>query len=72
MPAALLRVQLTASLRPLPALNLGWVEAEMDMGSPVRGLRPVDALRLLTEKVPKPTSRTISAVSRSVGRVAQR
>src|SRR3546814_3279454 len=26
--------------------------------SPVRGLRPVDALRLLTENVPKPTRRT--------------
>src|SRR3546814_20413506 len=26
--------------------------------SPVRGLRPIDALRLLTEKVPKPTRRT--------------
>src|SRR3546814_1529151 len=26
--------------------------------SPVRGLRPVDALRLLTAKVPKPTRRT--------------
>src|SRR6185312_171135 len=30
------------------------------MGSPVRGLRPVEALRLATENVPKPTRRTSS------------
>src|SRR3546814_18251080 len=36
------------------------------MGSPVRGLRPVDALRLATEKVPKPTSRTSSPPDRAL------
>src|SRR3546814_2741721 len=51
---------LTASFRPLPALNLGWVDALIVIGSPVRGLRPVDALRFETEKVPKPTRRTSS------------
>eukprot|EP01034_Spumella_vulgaris_P045944 gene45944-57279_t len=40
--------QLTASLRALPALNFGWFDAAMVIVSPVRGLRPVDALRLLT------------------------
>ena len=53
-------VQFTESLSPFPALNLGWLEALIDIGSPVRGLRPVEALRLATEKVPKPTSRTSS------------
>ena len=52
--------QLTASFRPLPALNLGWVDALIVIGSPVRGLRPVDALRFDTEKVPNPTMRTSS------------
>src|ERR1700712_4565235 len=32
----------------------------MLIGSPVRGLRPVEALRLATENVPKPTRRTSS------------
>src|SRR3546814_9886388 len=36
------------------------------MGSPVRGLRPVDALRLATEKVPNPTSRTSSPPERAL------
>src|SRR5690242_16444802 len=52
--------QLTESFRPLPALNLGCVEALIVIGSPVRGLRPVEALRLETEKVPNPTRRTSS------------
>src|SRR3546814_16253078 len=30
------------------------------MGRPVRGLRPVDAFRFVTEKVPNPTRRTSS------------
>ena len=30
------------------------------IGSPVRGLRPVDAFRRVTEKLPKPTSLTSS------------
>src|SRR5690606_20935199 len=55
-----LRSQLTESLRPLPALNLGWLEALMVIGAPVRGLRPVEAFRRATENVPKPTSRTSS------------
>src|SRR5690606_15394062 len=54
------RDQLQESLRPLPALNFGCVEALMVIGAPVRGLRPVEALRLVTEKVPNPTSRTSS------------
>jgi len=51
---------LTASFRPLPALNLGWLDAGIWMLSPVRGLRPVVAARLVTLKVPKPTRRTSS------------
>src|SRR5205085_5711946 len=50
----------TESLRPLPARNLGWVDSLICIGSPVRGLRPVEALRFEQEKVPKPTSRTSS------------
>ncbi|EAT08144.1 hypothetical protein SKA58_08005 [Sphingomonas sp. SKA58] len=41
-------------------MNFGWAEALMVIVSPVRGLRPVDALRCETEKVPKPTRRTSS------------
>src|SRR3546814_4475452 len=52
--------RLTESLRPLPALNFGWVDALICIGSPVRGLRPVEALRCEQEKVPKPTRRTSS------------
>jgi len=44
-------------------LNFGWLEALMVIGSPVRGLRPVEALRLATEKVPKPTRRTSSPLA---------
>src|SRR3546814_19086658 len=50
--------RLTESLRPLPALNFGWVDALICIGSPVRGLRPVEALRCEQEKVPTPTRRT--------------
>src|SRR5579883_3142732 len=50
--------QLIASLSPLPALNFGCFEAGILIGSPVRGLRPSEAARLRTLKVPKPTSRT--------------
>ena len=37
---------MTASLRPLPALNFGVFDAAILIVSPVRGLRPVDAARL--------------------------
>src|SRR5262249_31094632 len=41
-------------------LNLACFEAAMWIFSPVRGLRPSDAAREATEKVPKPTRRTSS------------
>src|SRR5947199_5275352 len=50
----------TECLSTLPALNLGWVDSLICIGSPVRGLRPVEALRREQVKVPKPTSRTSS------------
>src|SRR6185503_16446219 len=56
----------TESLRTLPALNLGWVDSLICIGSPVRGLRPVEALRLEQEKVPKPTRRTSSPFFRAL------
>lgn len=52
------RLQLTASLSALPALNFGCLEAGIWMRSPVRGLRPSEARRWATLKVPKPTRRT--------------
>jgi hypothetical protein len=64
LPCGNWRDQFTASFRPLPALNLGWAEALIAIGSPVR-LRPVDALRLATENVPKPTRRTSSPLDRA-------
>src|SRR3546814_15262720 len=51
---------LTASFRPLPGLNFGCTLALIFIGSPVRGLRPVEAFRFVTEKVPNPTRRTSS------------
>src|ERR1700680_610251 len=48
------RQTLTASLRPLPALNLGVFDAAILICSPVRGLRPVEQARLATTKLPKP------------------
>src|SRR5690349_15431693 len=50
----------TASFRTLPGRNLGCELALICIGSPVRGLRPVEALRRVTEKLPKPTSLTSS------------
>ena len=50
--------QLTASLRPLPAENFGTVRAGIFTSAPVCGLRPVDAARFDTVKLPKPTRRT--------------
>jgi hypothetical protein len=52
--------QFTASFRPLPALNFGCFEAGIRIFSPVRGLRPSDAARRATWKVPKPIRRTSS------------
>src|SRR6185295_10388566 len=46
--------RLTASLRPLPALNFGVLDAAILIASPVRGLRPMLAARLATLKFPKP------------------
>src|SRR5690606_20780715 len=50
--------QLTASFRPLPAENLGTLRAGICTSAPVCGLRPVEASRFDTEKLPKPTRRT--------------
>ena len=54
--------QFTESFSSLPALNLGLCDALIVIGSPVRGLRPVEALRRDRAKVPKPTSRTSTPV----------
>ena len=43
----------TASLSVLPGLKTGTVEAPIDRLSPVAGLRPVRAGRLLLPKVPR-------------------
>src|SRR5580704_10932243 len=49
---------LTACLSPLPALNRGTRRLGILMGSPVRGLRAVRALRFAILNVPKPTNDT--------------
>src|SRR5271166_1773013 len=54
------RPQFRESRKPFPGLNLGCFEAAILIFSPVRGLRPSDAAREATEKVPKPTRRTSS------------
>src|SRR5690242_11717192 len=52
--------QFSESRNPLPGLNLACFDAAIWIFSPVRGLRPSDAARDATEKVPKPTRRTSS------------
>src|SRR5262249_44937660 len=54
------RRQFSESRNPLPGLNLACFDAAIWIFSPVRGLRPSDAAREATEKVPKPTRRTSS------------
>lgn len=49
---------LTASLRPLPALNLGTLLAAILMLAPVCGFLPTLAALLETVKVPKPVKTT--------------
>ena len=51
---------LTASLKGLPALKVATVEAEISKVSPILGLRPVRAGRLLVPNVPKPERLTAS------------
>src|SRR5579875_3740703 len=48
------------SRNPLPGLNLACRDAAILIFSPVRGLRPSEAAREATEKVPNPTRRTSS------------
>ena len=50
----------TVSFSVFPALNVGDVDADIETASPVLGLRPVRAGRLLVPKVPNPGSRTSS------------
>src|SRR4051812_15130656 len=52
--AYFLRAPLTAVLRPAPGENFGALLALIFTVSPVCGLRPVRALRLTTENLPKP------------------
>lgn len=51
---------LTVSLSALPALNAGVFEAAISMLSPVLGLRPCRAARVLAVKLPKPAMETCS------------
>src|SRR3990172_1749924 len=57
--------RLTASFRPLPALNLGVFDAAILIASPVRGLRPMLAARCATAKLPKPITLTSWPVFRA-------
>src|SRR6266567_3297141 len=51
-------LQFKESRSPLPGLNFACFEAAILIFSPVRGLRPSEAARWATEKVPNPTRRT--------------
>ncbi len=48
---------LTASFRPLPAVNFGTLRAGISTSAPVDGLRPLEASRRATVKAPKPARR---------------
>src|SRR5918996_5959158 len=56
---------LTASSKLFPALNFGVLLAGMKISRPVWGFRPFRAARDITEKVPKPTSVTLSPLLRA-------
>src|SRR5574341_1202874 len=57
-PGARATGQRMADLNVLPAEKRGTLVAAILMASPVRGLRPMRALRLDTAKVPNPTRET--------------
>ena len=61
-----LRSAFTASLSAFPALNDGNFEADIEIASPVWGLRPVRAARVLAANVPKPAIRTSSPFARAL------
>ncbi len=48
-----------AALKAAPGVNLGTLAAAIFKASPVRGLRPVRAARLVALKVPKPINWTV-------------
>ena len=48
------------AFKSAPALNFATFLAAILISAPVCGLRPVRALRLLTENVPNPTKITLS------------
>ena len=50
----------TVSFSVFPALKVGNLDADIETASPVPGLRPVRAGRLLVPKVPNPGTRTSS------------
>ena len=56
---------LTASLRPFAARNFGTRMEGTLIDSPVRGLRPVLAGRILVEKMPRPAIETSSPFLRA-------
>src|SRR5262245_44849688 len=58
-PGSAQRPRLTAFFNSAPGTNFVTFLAGIFKGAPVCGLRPVLALRELTEKVPKPTSVTL-------------
>ena len=59
-----------ASLRALPALKTGALEAGISISSPVDGLWPLRAARTFASKVPKPTRETFSHAFRDSSIVA--
>ena len=57
---------MTLSLRPLPALKPGTLEAAICIDAPVWGFLPSLAALCLTENVPKPTSDTESPLPKAL------
>ena len=55
----------TASLSAFPALNEGDFDADIEVASPVRGLRPVRVGRVLAPNVPNPSIRTSAPFARA-------
>ena len=56
----------TASLSSLAARNATFLLALIWMGSPVAGLRPIRAARVLTSRIPRPFIRILAPVFRCV------
>src|SRR5680860_623128 len=70
MPTTFVGVYFTADLKPAPAVNFTPFDAAIWTGSPVRGLRPIRALRSVRDQATKPGSVTLSPLATALWTVS--